>query len=760
MAFTFNGILKFNVAGAEAALTRTKNRFENLRTTIKNTGQALNRVGQGAGAAGAALAPLTLGVAAGTKVAADFEEQLSIVQSVLLASKDEMKDLNDITKVLGATTAFTAKQAGEGAEFLARAGFTSEQIVAALPGVLDAAAASGVSLADAADIVAGQLGAFGRPASDAARVADALSLTTALTNTNMIQLGEAMKFAAPIAKQASLSLEETASAMGVLANAGVKGSLAGTALKNALLQLSKPSKEAIKLFGGKKGFSESLFTVENGVKKLLPVEAIMANVARAVQGAKDPLEATKQAAEIFGLRGATAFSSFASKLQKTTKISDKNFAQLQKGATIIGEEFNFKKGDTIPSLVALRLQIAGAEGTARKMSEIRLDNLKGQFTLFGSAVSGLAIEMGGLVTGPFQRILKVATDFFAVMALGFQQANSGTKLSAAALKSLEKNQFGSLLSTMTEFAQGFIEGFNEIKEAGMETFNAIKSFLEPILGETGLTAKEFGKLAAKIITIGAIAAPVLGAIAAGVLVGIPIVTGLVSAFTAVAGVLSSIVSIVGVVGGAIATVVTFIGFIPAAIIAVAAGIFIFRDEIANAFSSLWDFIVGGAQAAFSRLKDNIISPIASLIKSFVGSIASTSIGRKALQFAGFDTGAIQQIAETPSSPQASLAPEAARTSLENQRLQNESLKQTAIAAPPNEDKLISAIRQGQSSPQGASGQQGPMRLTGELTTRISGRDLNIMVTKAQIENSELNGRSVDPLTKRRSIQNGLAFGGT
>ena len=113
----------------------------------------------------------------------------------------------------------------------------------------------------------------------------------------------------------------------------------------------------------------------------------MANVSKVVASAKNPLEVTGQAAEIFGIRGTAAFSSFRAAMLKTTKISDKNLGQLQLGAKRTGiniDEF-IAKG-AIPTLVALRLRIAGATGTAKKMARIRLDNVKGQFTLLTSAV--------------------------------------------------------------------------------------------------------------------------------------------------------------------------------------------------------------------------------------------------------------------------------------------------------------------------------------------------------------------------------------
>ena len=364
MAFTFNALLQFRDKASQG-LSRIQKKFQTLGNQIQKANASMAKVGQGMRGAALATAPFTAGMGFMINEAMNFEAQMSTIQSVLLATKDEMKPVNAITKQLGATTRFSAEQAGQGAEALARAGFSVKDIVSALPGVLDAAAASGVSLGEASNVVASQIGAFGLQAKDATKIADALALTTSLTNTDFTELSEAMKFVAPIAKEAGLSFEETASSMGVLANAGVKGSLAGTALKNALLQLSKPSKEALKLFGGKEGMDKALFRMVDGQKKLRPMEVIMANISMATKKAGNSLEAVNNAAAILGLRGTTAMGSFEGQIAKTTKITNKNFEALKKGASKVGDEFKYKLGDTIPFLYAVRLQIAGADGSAQ-----------------------------------------------------------------------------------------------------------------------------------------------------------------------------------------------------------------------------------------------------------------------------------------------------------------------------------------------------------------------------------------------------------
>jgi len=619
-------------------MSRASRGFDRMRKSSKKMGSQLRSVGQGLKSVGLAAAPATAAFGFAAKTAADFEAQMSVVQSVILGTSEEMSTLSAAAKEMGATTVFTAKQASEGQEFLARAGLKVNQIVAALPGVLNAAAASGVDLATATDIVVSSLGAFGLEAEKAGEVADAMSLTTALTNTNFTQLGEAMKFASPAAKQAGLSMQETAVAIGVMANAGVKGSLAGTALKNSLAKLAKPSKKAIDLFGGRAGMDKALFRIVDGQKKLKPLEVIMANIQKVVAKSADPLQATAKAFEILGLRGATSFSSFSASIGKTTEVTKKNVDRLNRGFESLGEKTRVSIGDSLPSLVALRVQVQGATGTAAEMAKIRLDNLKGQFVLLQSATSGVAIELGSLITGPLKRGVQTMTIFVSASALAFQSIISGTKISkdkiAAADKALAK--FGLTFNDIQEFAAGFVEGFKEVKQAAFETFNSISEFLKPILGDTGLTIKEFGKLAAKVITIGAIVAPIILGIGAAIFILGPIISGIIGFFGFLGSVIGVVFGAIQVIAGLIGAVLGAISLpvlaVIAAIVAVGAVIFIFRDEIFSAFQAIGNFLLDAFQPVITIFK--FIGALATVIFNEIAEVAgvwATTIDTNVIQ---------------------------------------------------------------------------------------------------------------------------------
>jgi TP901 family phage tail tape measure protein len=182
------------------------------------------------------LAPIALS----TKVFAEFDDQMRAVQAVLGATGDDFDDLTEKAKELGRTTSFTASQVAGAMLNLARAGFSAKEIDAAIASMLNLARATGIDLSEAAEIAADTLRGFGLAASDMTRVADVLVAAANNSSQTLTDLSESMRLAAPIADAYGLTLEETALALGNLANFGIKGSRAGTSLRKIMLQLIKP----------------------------------------------------------------------------------------------------------------------------------------------------------------------------------------------------------------------------------------------------------------------------------------------------------------------------------------------------------------------------------------------------------------------------------------------------------------------------------------------------------------------------------------
>lgn len=224
----------------------------NFDTSINTKGfqTGIDKISSAAGTAikattaiigGAATAVAGIGAAA-VKVGSDFEAQMSRVQAISGATGAELESLKQQAIQLGADTAFSAKEAAEGMENLASAGFTTQEMIAAMPGMLDLAASSGEALASSADIAASTLRGFGLDANMAAHVADVLAKNAADTNAAVADTGEAMKYVAPVAKAMGISFEECAAAIGIMADAGIKGGQAGTTIRGALTRLAKPTK--------------------------------------------------------------------------------------------------------------------------------------------------------------------------------------------------------------------------------------------------------------------------------------------------------------------------------------------------------------------------------------------------------------------------------------------------------------------------------------------------------------------------------------
>lgn len=177
------------------------------------------------------------------RVMLEFETAMNRVKAVSNASAVEFNKLKETARELGAVTVFSAKEVAEGMGFLAQAGFKVSEIIGTIPATLNLAAAAQLDLATAADIVSNVMQGYGLAISDAGRATDVLAKAFTTSNTNLSQLGEALKLAGPVASGFGIKFEEAAAALGLMANAGFQASLAGTGLRNALVRLANPTKQ-------------------------------------------------------------------------------------------------------------------------------------------------------------------------------------------------------------------------------------------------------------------------------------------------------------------------------------------------------------------------------------------------------------------------------------------------------------------------------------------------------------------------------------
>ena len=244
-------------------------------------------------------AALGLAMAAPIKKAAEFEQAMANVGAVSRASEEDLGKLTKQARELGAATNWSASQAASGMKFLAMAGFSTEQTLAAMPGMLNLASAGAIELGDAADIASNILTGFGLEAAEMGRVGDVLTATFTRSNVDLRMLGETMKYVAPIAASTGSSIETMAAMVGKLGDAGIQGSNAGTALRAMLTRLSAPTSKAA-------GLLQTLgVETQDAEGNLRPIVAVLKELDAAMvnMGSADKAAAV---AQIFGVEAASA----------------------------------------------------------------------------------------------------------------------------------------------------------------------------------------------------------------------------------------------------------------------------------------------------------------------------------------------------------------------------------------------------------------------------------------------------------------------
>ncbi|GAA0076197.1 hypothetical protein UT300005_05750 [Clostridium sp. CTA-5] len=296
-----------------------------------------------------------IGIGSSIKTFSNFEKGLSNVKAVTSATNAEMKTLKDTAKDLGASTEWSAVQVTQAEELLGQAGFSVQETTSALPGLLSLASAGDLDLATATDIASGTLRAFNIEASQTGHVADVLALSASATNSDVTDLGETMKYAAPVAQSLGISLEDTAAAAGLLSNANIKGSQAGTVLRASLARLASPTKEAAGLM---KYYGINAFDTQGNMKSL-------SDVVGNLNSSLGSLTSQKRADVISTIFGTEAMSGV--------------LALMNQGGKGLGD---------------LSKELKEANGASKEMADTKLDNLVGQWTILKSAVEGAQIELG------------------------------------------------------------------------------------------------------------------------------------------------------------------------------------------------------------------------------------------------------------------------------------------------------------------------------------------------------------------------------
>lgn len=290
-------------------------------------------------------------------VGREFDEQMSKVQAISGATGKDFTDLRDKAKDMGSKTKFTAKQAGEAFEYMAMAGWKTNDMLEGIEGVMSLAAASGEDLGTTSDIVTDSLTALGLSAKDAAHFSDVLATASTNSNTNVALMGETFKYVAPVAGSYGYTLEDVAWATGLLANNGIKGTQAGTSLRSIMSRLATDAGASSKQLGALGVLTKKLgveFYTSDG--KMRSFKDVMDDT-RVAFSKLDPKE---QAFVSKKIAGQNAMSGFLAIMNSTTKDCEK-----------------------------LGKAIENSDGSAEKMAKTMQDNLNGDMTVFNSTLEGL-----------------------------------------------------------------------------------------------------------------------------------------------------------------------------------------------------------------------------------------------------------------------------------------------------------------------------------------------------------------------------------
>lgn len=402
---------------------------------IAATGEKLKTLGGNISSVGQKFLPVTGTVAAlGTaavKTAADFDSAMSQVAAVSSATGDDLDRLREKAREMGAKTKFSASEAAEAMNYMAMAGWKTEDMLSGIEGIMNLAAASGEDLAATSDIVTDALTAFGLSAKDSGHFADILAAASSNANTNVSMMGETFKYCAPIAGALGFSAKDTAEAIGLMANAGIKSSQAGTALRTIMNNLAGE----VKICGSNIG--EVTVATTNADGSMRELSDILADCRTAFAG----LSESEKAAAAETLVGKNAMSGFLALMNAAP-------ADIEK----------------------LSGAIADCDGTAADMAETMQDNLAGQLTILKSQLEELAISFGELLMPAIRMIVgwvQKMVDCLNSMGEGTKKVIVTIALLAAAIGPvlIVIGKVVSAVGTIMTFVPKLVSGFNMLKTA-------------------------------------------------------------------------------------------------------------------------------------------------------------------------------------------------------------------------------------------------------------------------------------------------------
>ena len=458
----YNVNIRANAKGAEAGM------MSKLGSTASGVagGMLMNTSAQMAGAAG-----IGYGLYDMVKSAADFEQGMSGVAAISGATGDALQALTDKALEMGQTTKFTATESAQALNYMAMAGWNTDQMMSGLPGVMNLAAASGEDLAQVSDIVTDAMTAFKLPAEESGHFADVLAAAAANANTNVGMMGYTFKYAGSFAGALGYSIEDVALATGAMADSGVKADQAGTSLRALMERMAKPTKES--------GTAMDILGIKafDAAGKARPLRDVLDELREKFKGLSGEDQA-KFGAMLAGTEGSAGFLGMMNESQE--------------------------KWDQIKD------SIDNASGSAERMAKIRMDNLSGSVTLLGSAWESLSIKImkgtgtAGGIRSFVDEATKLVTNFtnrVETDGLGFKSiaGTVGEAITDLKNKFIEFDGVGSLLAGGV-LAAGLYKVINLAKKA-MSAVKGLAGMRKggAIPGQSG--ASSVGKMVVNAATV-------------------------------------------------------------------------------------------------------------------------------------------------------------------------------------------------------------------------------------------------------------------
>lgn len=461
-----------------------------------------------------------------------FEASMSKVGAISGAAGEEMGALTEKAKELGSQTKFTASEVADGFSYMAMAGWKTDDMLEGISGVLDLAAASGADLATTSDIVTDALTAFGESADQAGRLADIMAAASSNANTNVELMGETFKYVAPLAGSMGYSMEDTAVAIGLMANAGIKGTQAGTSLRSVITRLVSPTKESMmamselgiemtKIDEEGNEVDKSLGEVMTDLREKfgsirIPAEELAAGIAK-IEEAQANLDTQLEAGEITQKQYEKQTGKLA---EEQAALMERAYGaegamKAQYASMLAGKNalsgFLALVNASDEDLDKLTTAINESSGAASEMADIMQDNLEGDITKLSSAFEGLQIAIYDKFGGSLREIVQTITN--DVMPL-INDVVNGVDGATTRLNNHISDLLGDLIGKATEFlpkavsfavdlvgklidtliaqAPQIIDGAGKIVEALLD--GLLKELPTLVIGVTQIAAKLLEKL--------------------------------------------------------------------------------------------------------------------------------------------------------------------------------------------------------------------------------------------------------------------------